>query len=67
MKLIGLLVSLAILGYAASIYLKSSKLSTASPDGSQSRPKDYLDDAQKSADAMKKSLQEQQERMNNSN
>ncbi len=67
MKLIGLLISLAIIGYAMSIYMSSSSLTTASPDGSQSRPKDYLDDAQKSADVMKKSLQEQQERMNNSN
>ncbi len=64
MKLIGLLVSLAILGYTASVYLGSSTLPT---DDAHSQPKDYLNDAQKSADALGESLRQQQERINNSN
>jgi hypothetical protein len=67
MKFIGLLISLAILGYAMSTYLGSSDLTTASPDGSQSRPKDYIDQAKRSAEAMSQSLQKGKERLDSSN
>ena len=67
MKLIGLLISLAIVGYAMSTYLSSSSLTSASPDGSVSKPKDYLDQTQKSVDAINQSLQKDKERIGGSN
>ena len=67
MKLIGLLISLAIIGYAMSVYLNSSSLTSASPDGSVSKPKDYLDQAQQSVDAINQSLQKDKERLDGSN
>lgn len=67
MKLIGLLISLAIVAYTMSIYLSSSGLPAASPDGSQFQPKDYIDAAKRSAEAMSQSLQKDEERLDNSN
>lgn len=57
MKFIGLLISLALVGYAMSVYLDSSSLTSASPDGSLSTPKDYIDATKQSVDAVNQALQ----------
>ncbi len=62
MKLIGLLVSLAILAYTISVYLESQP---TPEDNNLSRAKDYTDKAKQGADAIEKALQEQKERMDN--
>ena len=67
MKFIGLIISLAIIGYAISIYLDKPGLTTASPDGAQSKPKDYIDQARQSTDAINQSLQQGKERLDGSN
>lgn len=67
MKLIGLLLSLVILGYTMSIYLSSSGLTTASPDGSQSTPKDYIDQTKQSVDAINQALQKGKGKLDGSN
>jgi hypothetical protein len=67
MKFIGLLLILAVIGYAMSVYLSSSNLTSASPDGSASKPKDYLDKTQQSADAINQALQKNKERLDGSN
>jgi len=67
MKLIGLLISLAIIGYAMSVYLSSSSLTSASPDGSQSTPKEYIDQTKQSVDAINQALQKDKARLDDSN
>lgn len=67
MKFIGILISLAIIGYAISIYLDSPSLTSSSPDGTQSKPKDYIDQARESTDAINQSLQQGKERLDGSN
>ncbi len=67
MKFIGLLISLAIIGYTMSVYMKSSSLTTASPDGSTSTPKEYIDKTQQSVDAINQALQRDKERLDSSN
>ena len=67
MKFLGLLISLAIIGYAMTVYLDSSRLTTASPDGSASTPKEYIDQAKQAADIMNQSLQKDKERLDGSN
>lgn len=64
MKFIGLLVSLAIIGYAISVYMGSSSLTT---DGSQSTPKEYIDQTKQSVDAINQALQKDKARLDDSN
>jgi hypothetical protein len=67
MKLLGLLITLAIIGYAMSTYMGSSGLNTVSPDGSQSKPKDYIDKTRQSVDTINQSLKKDKERLDSSN
>lgn len=67
MKFIGILISLAIIGYAITVYMGSSSLTTASPDGTQSTPKDYIDSAKQSTDAMNEALKTGKDRLDGSN
>lgn len=67
MKFLGILISLAIIGYAITVYLDSSSLTNGSPEGIQSKPKDYIDQAKETTDAMSETLQAGKKRLDNSN
>jgi hypothetical protein len=57
MRLIGLLVTLAALGYAMHVYLGSSKVDV------QTKPAEYIDQANQSVDAINDAMKKQQEQM----
>jgi len=61
MRLIGLLVTLAVLGYTTYIYLGSSN--TTSPDGVKTRPVEYVDQAKQSTDAINEAMKKQREQL----
>lgn len=61
MRLIGLLVTLAVVGYVTYIYLHSSNMTTA--NGVQTKPAEYIDQAHKSVDAIDQAMKKQQEQM----
>lgn len=63
MRLIGLLVTLAILGYSIHVYLGSS--STVSVDGVQTKPVEYIDQAKQSTDALNDAMQKNQDKLEN--
>ncbi len=67
MRFIGILITLAAVGYAISIYLGSSSVTTASPDGGRSQPKDYIDQAKQSVGTLNQTLQKHKEKLDNSN
>ncbi len=65
MKFLGILITLAIIGYAVSVYLDSSNL-PATPGGA-SKPADYIDEARKSTDAIGDALKTGKERLDDAN
>jgi hypothetical protein len=65
MRLIGLLVTLAVLGYTTYIYLGSSN--TTSSNGIQTKPAEYIDQTNKSVDAINDALQKQKDKLDNAN
>jgi len=65
MRLIGLLVTLAVLGYTIYMYLGSS--STISPEDIQTKPAEYIDQAGQSADAINDAIQKQKDKLDNAN
>lgn len=62
MRLIGLLVTLAVVGYMTYIYLQSSNMTTA--NGVQTKPAEYIDQAKQSAADISKVMQNQQDQLN---
>ena len=62
MRLIGLLVSLAVLGYITVSYLGSS----TTDDGVRTKPAEYTDQAKQSVDALNDVIKKQQEQLQNS-
>lgn len=61
MRLIGLLVTLAVLGYTIHIYLQSSNLPTT--NGVQTKPAEYIDQARQSVGDINKAMQNQQDQV----
>ena len=61
MRLIGLLVTLAVVGYVIYMYFQSSNMTTA--NGIQTKPAEYIDQAHKSADAIDRAIKKQQVKM----
>ena len=64
MRLIGLLVTLAIVGYVTYIYLQSSNMTTA--NGVQTKPAEYIDQAKQSVGDINKAMQNQQSQLDKS-
>ena len=61
MRLIGLLVTVAVLGYTAYIYLGSS--STTSVDGANVKPAETIDKARQSIDSLNEVLKKQKQQL----
>jgi len=57
MRLIGIIVALAAIGYAMHVYLGSSRMEV------QTKPAEYVDQAKQSADAISEAMKKQQEQM----
>ena len=57
MRLIGILVTLAVLGYTSFIYLGGSS------DSASTRPVEYVDEAKQSIDAVNEAMKKQQEQL----
>jgi hypothetical protein len=65
MRLIGLLVTLAVIGYTTYIYLGSSN--TTLSNGIQTKPAEYIDQTNQSVDAINDALQKQKDKLDNAN
>ncbi len=65
MRLIGLLVTLAVLGYTTYIYLGTSN--TTSSNAIQTKPVEYIDQTNQSVDAINDALQKQKDKLNKAN
>jgi hypothetical protein len=62
MRFLGLIIMLAIIGYAIHIYLDSSTDGNA-----EIKPKQQIDQAKQAADLMNQALQEQQDKFDQTN
>ena len=61
MRLIGLLVTLAVLGYVMTMYLGSSPIEA---DGTTAKkPAEYIDETKQSMDAVNEAMRKQQEQL----
>ena len=63
MRLIGLLLTLAILGYVIKIYLGTSSVSTLDGDGSMTRPQQTIEHAEQATQQLNQVLQDNQQRL----
>ena len=63
MRLIGLLLALAILGYVIKIYLGSSSVTSADEDGNITRPQQTIERAEQATEQLNQSLQDNQQRL----
>ena len=59
MRLIGLLVTLAVVGVVIYMYLQSANINSA--NGVQTKPAEYVNQAKQGADAIDKAMQKQQD------
>jgi len=66
MRYISLLLALVILGYAIKLYLDSSSMSTSNEEAVTTHPQQTLQRAEQSADQINQVLQDQQQRLNDS-
>lgn len=66
MRLIGLLLSLAILGYVASIYLDSSVESSDDRERYSSRPQQTIEQAEDATNQLNQVLENQQQKLKES-
>ena len=55
MRFLGILVTLAIIGYGAHLYLKSNSTTTVQTLTPNSQPKQYIDQAKQTSDIISKS------------
>ena len=62
MRLIGLLLALAILGYVIKIYLGSSSVTTADEDGNITHPQQTIERAEQATEQLNRALQDNQQR-----
>jgi len=62
MRLIGLLLTLAILGYVIKIYLGSSSVTSADEDGNISHPQQTIERAEQATEQLNQALQDNQQR-----
>jgi len=63
MRFLSILITLAIIGYAMSIYIDSGNLQSADPNKVMSKPKEFIDHTSETVDLLNKKLQEQKKRM----
>lgn len=63
MRLIGLLLALAILGYVIKIYLGSSSVSSLDEDGNMTRPQQTIERAEQATEQLNQVLQDNQQRL----
>ena len=59
MRFLSLLISLAIIGYTASIYLNSGDLQSSVPDKTITKPKQYIDHARQATDQINETMKKQ--------
>ena len=67
MKFLSLIITLAIIGYAMSLYIDSGNLKSADPEKAMSKPKEFIDHSRQAVDQLNESLKKQKESMDNSN
>ena len=63
MRLIGLLLTLAILAYVIKIYLDSSSVSPLDEDGNMTRPQQTIERAEQATEQLNHVLQDNQQRL----
>jgi len=63
MRFLSILITLAIIGYAMSIYIDSGNLKSADPDKVMSKPKEFIDRSTQAVDMLNEKLKKQKERM----
>ena len=66
MRYISLLLALAIVGYGIKLYLDSSSMTAADNEMQFTHPQQTLERAEQSAEQINQVLQDQQQRLNNS-
>ena len=59
MRFLSILITLAIIGYAISIYLDSDDLKSSDPEKVMSKPKEFIDHARQATDQMNENLKKQ--------
>ena len=60
MRFLGLIITIAIIGYAIHIYLSSSQTV-------ETKPEQYIDQASETTDAMNRALQNHQDKLDSAN
>lgn len=65
MRFLSLLITLAIIGYAMSIYIDSGNLTSADPEHIKSKPKEFIDHTSQAVDELNKSMQRQKKQLDN--
>ena len=63
MRLIGLLLTLAILGYVIKVYLGSSSVSSLDENANTSRPQQTIERAEQATEQLNQVLQDNQQRL----
>ena len=63
MRILSILITLLIIGYAMSLYLESNSLNSSDPEKVKNQPKEYIDQAKQATDDLRKNLQEQQQKL----
>lgn len=63
MRLIGLLLTLAILGYVIKIYLGSSSVTSTDEDGNKTHPQQTIERAEQATEQLNQALQNNQQRL----
>ena len=64
MRLIGLLLTLAVLGYVIKIYLGSSSVTSMDENGNMTRPQQTLEQAEQTTEQLNQVLQDHQQQLN---
>ncbi len=67
MRFLSILITLAIIGYAMSIYIDSGNLKSAAPNKAMSKPKEFIDHANQTVDMLNEKLQKQKKKMDDLN
>lgn len=67
MRFLSIIITLAIIGYAISIYIDSGNLQSADPEKIKSKPKEFIDHANQAADQFNESLKKQKKKLDDMN
>jgi hypothetical protein len=67
MRFLSILITLSIIGYAISIYIKPGALHESDPDKAMSKPKEFIDHSSQAVDQINESLKKRKKTLDNLN